>query len=187
LTLLEHVCQNKKGAWDRLVSLYTPLVYYWCKQKNLQRANAEDIAQQVFMVVHRKIKDFHHDRQGDTFRGWLKKVTVNKIKDAKPPLGGKGAGGSTAQHDIAEIPEADPDALAQACIEAAEKNIIYKRAIELMEASFEATTWKAFLYMVTGRTARETAAELGISLRAVYTAKARVVRQLRQEFGDLLP
>ena len=37
-----------------------------------------------------------------------------------------------------------------------------------------------------GKPASRVAAELGINLWAVYTAKARIVTRLHEEFGDLV-
>jgi RNA polymerase sigma-70 factor (ECF subfamily) len=56
-----------------------------------------------------------------------------------------------------------------------------------MEGEFQPTTWKAFWQAVPlGRPAAEVAAELGISENAVYLAKGRVLRRLRQELNGLL-
>lgn len=70
-TLPEKVRQNDSGAWERLVSLYTPLVYYWCKIAGLQRPDAEEVGQEVFLAVAASLKTFSHDREGARFRGWL--------------------------------------------------------------------------------------------------------------------
>jgi RNA polymerase sigma-70 factor (ECF subfamily) len=40
--------------------------------------------------------------------------------------------------------------------------------------------------VVAGRPAADVAAELGLSVDAVYAAKARVLRRLRQELSGLL-
>lgn len=48
-------------------------------------------------------------------------------------------------------------------------------------------TAKAFqLFVVEGRPAKEVARTLAITTRAVYEAKARVLRRLRQELEGLL-
>jgi RNA polymerase sigma-70 factor (ECF subfamily) len=56
-----------------------------------------------------------------------------------------------------------------------------------MEAEFQPTTWKAcWEIVVAGRSPEEVAAELGITTNAVYVAKSRVLRRLRQELHGLL-
>jgi RNA polymerase sigma-70 factor (ECF subfamily) len=61
------------------------------------------------------------------------------------------------------------------------------RALELMRAEFQPTTWKAcWECVVNSRPAADVAAELGISVGAVYMAKSRVLSRLRQELTGLL-
>jgi RNA polymerase sigma-70 factor (ECF subfamily) len=56
-----------------------------------------------------------------------------------------------------------------------------------MKADFQPTTWKAcWEYVVADRPPAEVAAELGISVGAVYVAKSRVLNRLRQELQGLL-
>ena len=56
-----------------------------------------------------------------------------------------------------------------------------------MQAEFAPTTWKAcWETVVQGRRRQEVARELGISENAVYVAKCRVIRRLRQELIGLV-
>ena len=61
------------------------------------------------------------------------------------------------------------------------------RALELMKTDFETQTWTAFIRTaVDGQTAGDVAAELGMSVGAVYVAKSRVLHRLRSELDGLL-
>ena len=56
-----------------------------------------------------------------------------------------------------------------------------------MRKEFEERTWRAFwLVVIEGRTTAEAAAGLGMSANAVYLARGRVLRRLREEFTDLV-
>jgi RNA polymerase sigma-70 factor (ECF subfamily) len=58
--------------------------------------------------------------------------------------------------------------------------------LELMRNEFEEPTWRAcFECTVNDRPAAEVARELGLSVNAVYVAKSRVLRRLRQELDGL--
>ncbi len=60
------------------------------------------------------------------------------------------------------------------------------RLLKLIEPEFEPSTWQAFRRVVLdGLKAAEAAAELGISVNAVFIAKSRVMRRLRQEMQGL--
>jgi RNA polymerase sigma-70 factor, ECF subfamily len=80
-TLLRELKAQSPVAWNRLVSLYSRLMYRWCRKAGLQRADAADVGQEAFRAVARKIGVYRHDRSGDTFRGWLRSITLNKICD----------------------------------------------------------------------------------------------------------
>jgi RNA polymerase sigma-70 factor (ECF subfamily) len=65
--------------------------------------------------------------------------------------------------------------------------VVYERCVGLMRSEFEERTWRAFWRVaIDDRPATEVAAELGMTPGAVYIAKSRVLKRLREEFGDLL-
>ena len=68
-------------AWDRLSLLYAPLVFHWCRRRGLREADAADIVQDVFQAVATHLQPFRKQEPADTFRGWLRTITENKIHD----------------------------------------------------------------------------------------------------------
>jgi len=183
-SLLERARGQDKQAWERLVDLYTPLVYAWCRRSGLQPADAADVGQEVFRAVARGLTGFRRDRAGDTFRGWLRTITRNKLRDFAdarkryPP----GAGGSDAAYQVEQLPDQEPEADLTA-----DRQLLYQRALEVVRTEFEERTWQAFwLVVVEDVSADEAARQLGVSLNAVYLAKSRVLRRLREEFADLI-
>ena len=59
--------------------------------------------------------------------------------------------------------------------------------MELVRAGVEDRTWQAFWRVtVDGRPVADVADELGMTALAVYKAKYRVLRRIREELGDLL-
>jgi RNA polymerase sigma-70 factor (ECF subfamily) len=182
--LLVRVKACDPAAWDRLVGLYSPLVYRWCRQASLQAADAADVGQEVFGAVARKITDFRRDRPGATFRGWLRTITRNKILDhrRRQCRSATATGGTEAQLLLQQLPAGDSEA-----DEAAEASLVYHQALALLHQEFEERTWQAFWRVaVSGQAPPDVAAELGMTVNAVYLAKSRVLRRLREEFADLL-
>jgi RNA polymerase sigma-70 factor (ECF subfamily) len=183
-SLLIRVRSRDQTAWERLVSLYSPLVYRWCKQRGLQAADAADLGQEVFEAVARKIADFQHGGQTDSFRAWLRTITHNKYCDflrrlrPEVPL--------LEESDMPTVPVLASDASDHAAM-AEEDAILYRRAVELMQTDFEERTWQAFWRVVVeGQRPGQVAADLAITPNAVYAAKARVLRRLREEFAELI-
>src|SRR5581483_5856393 len=105
-SLLDRARQNVPGAWERLVELYAPLVYHWCKRGGLSAEDGADVFQDVFRAVAEHLADFRRDRPGDTFRGWLRTITRNKIRDHYRRVAGqpRAAGGTDAQLRLSDVP-----------------------------------------------------------------------------------
>jgi RNA polymerase sigma-70 factor (ECF subfamily) len=59
--------------------------------------------------------------------------------------------------------------------------------MELMQSEFKPAAWKAFWgTVIAGHSGDEVARELGTTTNAVYLAKSKVMRRLRQELEGLL-
>jgi RNA polymerase sigma-70 factor (ECF subfamily) len=186
--LLLRVRLQEPAAWERLVHLYAPLVYSWCRRAGLQESDALDVGQEVFQAVWGKIQSFRHDRPGDTFRGWLRTIAYHKLCDFHRRKQGEAVaqGGSdplteTLQYPVPTAPELED---AQ---DASEKSLLCRRAIALIRSEFEEKTWQAFEAVVLHEQApAEVAKNLNLSVNAVYLAKSRILQRLRQEFAELI-
>jgi RNA polymerase sigma-70 factor (ECF subfamily) len=179
-SLLERLGQSAAQAdWERFVKLYTPLLSQWARRLGLHGSDADDLVQDVFVQLVRQMPEFRYDPRR-RFRGWLWTVTVNKWRERRRrppavPAGNQDLDGLAIPDGTAELDEADY------------RRYLVGRALQIMEGEFQPTTWKAFWESVPlGRPAAEVAAELGITENAVYLAKGRVLRRLRQELNGLL-
>lgn len=187
-TLLARAKANDPLAWQRLVELYSPLIFYWCRGARLRAADAADIVQDVFHAVARSLERFEHETERGSFRGWLRRITSNKLRDHWRAHGAEpvAQGGSTVRQlleSAAEPVAFDPDEPAGA----EETGLLLERALSLFRTDFEEPTWQAFWGLVIeGRSAAELSDALGISVNAVYKAKARVLSRLRSELHALV-
>jgi RNA polymerase sigma-70 factor (ECF subfamily) len=186
-SLLARVQADEPDAWQRFVHLYAPLVLHWCQCRGLQGQDSADIFQDVFRSVVSHVGRFRKQQDGDTLRGWLRRITQNKIRDHFRRLAReiRGVGGSSALERLTQLPEATFIDHEIAPDNAAERSL-FLRALDLIRDEFEPRTWQAFWHIVVdGRTAREAAEELGMSAGAVRVAKSRVLHRLREELGDV--
>jgi RNA polymerase sigma-70 factor, ECF subfamily len=192
--LLARVKAREQGSWEQLVALYTPLVYHWCRKARLAPADAaEDVGQEVFKAVFRKIGTFRREKAGDSFRAWLRAITQSKIIDHLRRKGAQpaGAGGSAALRLMEGVAagQADDASATVAEDQAAgdERRLMFRQALKQLEPTFKKETWQAFWQVVAeGRTPAAVAGDLGVSVNTVYLAKSRVLRRFREEFADLL-
>ncbi len=178
-TSLLHRLRDVANAepWDRFVRLYTPLLFYWARRLGLQDNDAADHVQDVLVVLVRKLPEFQYV-PGRSFRGWMRTVFMNKWRDRphRPP-------NSPLDSDVQPQAPPDDDALE----EREYRLYIIGRALRLMMDDFEPASWQAcWETVVCGRPAAAVAAELGITVNAVYLAKARVLGRLREDLAGLL-
>lgn len=178
VTLLDRLRQPRdEDAWKRFVDLYTPLLYHWARRLGLREADAVELVQDVFALLVEKLPQFAYDRNG-SFRAWLRTVLLNRWRERQ------------RRHTLLvgavpdDVPGPDP---VLEIAEAEYRQWLVGRALQLMQAQFQPTTWKAcWEYVVSGRPAAEVARELGISTGAVRVATSRVLHRLRQELTGLL-
>jgi RNA polymerase sigma-70 factor (ECF subfamily) len=184
-SLLKGLRGQAPGAWDRLFGLYSPVVYHWACRAGLQSADAADVVQEVFRSVVTNLPGFRRERPGDSFRGWLWTITQNKIRD----LHRRGihrveaVGGTDAQQILMQVPQDSSSGSGDAFRTSGDPRLIH--ALGQIRLEFEDRTWRAFWgVVVEGRTAADVAAALGMSANAVYVARSRILRRLRDELGE---
>ena len=188
LTLLERAKAKDEAAWQRLRDLYAPLVYHWCRKADVSEFDVADVGQEVFLSVAEKLESFRHDRPGDTFRGWLRTITRNKIGDLRrrDGRGPQAVGGSDAQRMAARVPFLE-DHDEHETPHGDERNILHARAIEIIGSEFPDWYSTAFhRVVVEGHHPTDVAADLGRKVSAVYNAKSRILRRLRVEFAEAM-
>lgn len=107
-TLLDRIRARRPDAWQRLVDLYGPVVYRWCRQLGVGSADAADCVQEVFAAVAAGIGQFHRDRPGDSFGAWLRTITRSKVADHFRRRQGRpdAEGGTTAYQQLLNLPQA---------------------------------------------------------------------------------
>jgi RNA polymerase sigma-70 factor (ECF subfamily) len=181
VSLLQRLRQpGDREAWGRFVDLYSPLLYHWACRMGSPAQDAADLVQEVFTTLVQKLPEFQYDWQ-KSFRGWLRTLTLNKWRDHLRRRAAAPHGGEAGLAEVAAPPEAE------AVWEAEYQRRLIGQALRVMQTDFQPATWKAcWALVVEGKPGHEVAAQLGLSLDAVYAAKSRVLRRLRQELDGLM-
>lgn len=166
-------------AWAEFVHLYQPIVYRVARRRGLQHADAEDLTQDVFATVGRKVSEFDLVR-GGSFRGWLLKITrdlvVNKLTRGPREVG---AGDTAARDMMNEQPQREQTAT---LLRVEHQRLVLAQASERLRPKISPSIWDAFwLTAVEGKSIEEVARQLGKSAGAVRVARCRVLAQLRKE------
>jgi RNA polymerase sigma-70 factor (ECF subfamily) len=172
-------------AWERLVSLYSPLVHHWCRQAGTAGHDIADVTQEVFAAVASSLGQFRPDQPGTTFRAWMRGIARHKLLNLARDKGLPAIGGTDALIQLHQVPApADEVELSES---PADVTGLYQRALRLVQHQVEDRTWSAFWKAtVESRTTADVASELGITPNAVRLAKSHVLRRLREELGELI-
>jgi RNA polymerase sigma-70 factor (ECF subfamily) len=180
--LLQRLRQpNAVEAWERLVLLFTPLIYSWARQAGLQEPDAVDLVQDVFVTLVQTLSGFDYDHR-KSFRAWLCTIALDKLRERRRQQGGWPLLG-----DAAHWEEQAPAEEIEHFWEVNYQQLLVNRALAIMSGDFQPATWQAFWEQaVEGRPAAEVAAELGLTVGAACAAKFRVLDRLRQELAGML-
>lgn len=171
--------RDDQEAWGDFLEIYRPLVYRLAISKGLQDADAEDVVQQVFGAVARAVDRWQPDAARATFRTWLTTIARNAIINALVRRAPDRASGDTADHQL----------LAECAAESADSRLlvmesrreIFQWAARRVREEFEPQTWDAFwLTAVEGRDVAEVAQAMDKKPGAVYAARSRVMKRLKQ-------
>jgi RNA polymerase sigma-70 factor (ECF subfamily) len=185
-SLLDGMRQRDAEAWRRLTRVYGPLVRYWCRRGGVESDAVDDLVQETFTAVVRGLPTFDRTREGATFRGWLRTIVGRKLIDRHraEASAAAGEGGTAAQMQLGRI--ADPLPAADDEATSIETGLVFRAAVELIRTEFEPATADAFWQTtIDERPPAEVAAALGLTINAVYKAKGRVLRRLREVLAGL--
>ncbi len=179
--------QPDSEAWNRFAELYYPLLRQWTRRMGVAESDANDLVQDVLLVVLRELPRFQHSGQAGAFRAWLRQILRNRLLDFwRARQSRPRATGDTAILERLEQLADEGSGLSQIWNREHDQ-IVLQRLMESVRARVDPQTWQAFHRQVIGQArADAVAAELSMSLSSVYVAKSRVLAALRQQAAGLI-
>lgn len=155
--------------FDALYDQWFDPVVRWLVTMGCPRAELEDLAQEVFIVVRRRLDAF----DGDNIAGWLYRIAQRQVKDLRRRR--------WFDHLFRRARTVDPDALADAydtpdeALDAKQRHRVLAAALARMSDKRR----EAFvLYELEGHSGEEIAAMLDVPINTVWTR----LHHARREF-----
>ena len=175
-------------AWAEFVAVYEPVIYRMARRRGIQDADAREIVQEVLMSVASAIDRFDLTATG-SFRGWLSTITRNATIDRirKVNVGRELVDASGAMRRMDELAFVDGDGqlAVEEEFEQDRRRQLFRWAAGEVRGRTSETNWMAFWKTsVEGNSITQVAAELGTSEGAVYVARCRVLKRIRQLVDD---
>ena len=187
VSLLERLRATSDPAlWQQLVSIYDPLLRRWLRQLHVAAQDADELCQEIFMVVMRELPHFSRGQQRGAFRCWLRTIAVHRVlafrrSEASRPIP---VGEEQWLEMVAQLQ--DPDTELSRLWDDQHDRHVLRALLDTVRGDFEDRTWQAFERLVEGERAAAIASDLGMTAAAVYAAKSRVLRRLREQARGLV-
>jgi RNA polymerase sigma factor (sigma-70 family) len=173
-----------QAAWHEFVEIYRPVILRVARQKGMQEADAEDVAQDVLAAVAKAVEQREHDPRRAKFRTWFNRVAQNAILNALTRRRQDRGSGDSAllavlnQHESHTGPDSD-------LLRLEYRREVFRRAVRQVRKEFHQATWDAFwLTAVEGRAVEVVAEELAKNPGAVYAARSRVIRRIQEKVTE---
>jgi RNA polymerase sigma-70 factor (ECF subfamily) len=177
-SLLLRAQGGEQAAWKDLAELYRPLLHSWLRRQGAPASDLDDLTQEVLLSVVRSLPSFSHSGQAGAFRSWLRAIACNRASDYWKARRREPASTDPAAA-LAQVE--DPDSELSRQWEREHDQYVLRCLLELVEQEFEPTTLRAFRRLaLEGASGAEVAAELGLSVGAIYVAKSRVLRRIHE-------
>ena len=163
-------------AWFQFCEIYEPLILRIARSRGLQAADANDLAQDVFVRIAKSVQRWEPDPDRGSFRGWIgtiaRNLTIDFLRrEKRKPVS---ANDPAMQNVTDRCAESD-------FYDAEYEKQLFAWAAEKIKPTFKPQTWQAFWRTaVDQQSVADVAQSLELSTGAVYMARSRVIAKLRQ-------
>jgi RNA polymerase sigma-70 factor (ECF subfamily) len=143
-TLLERLHDGGDAlAWDDFFARYWPAVYGYARHRGCSEHTAEEIVQDVMLLIFEQRDIYQYDPTRGRFRDWLGTVVRNKIAEhrRRPANRIHGQGGDSNGDRLQQIPDAhEPDDAWESTFE----NNLLLAILDIVRREINARTYLAF-------------------------------------------
>ena len=186
-SLLVRAQTGEENAWKDLTDLYRPLIIGWLRRQGVAARDLDDLSQEILLSVVKYLPSFEHSGRPGAFRSWLRTIVCSRTVDYWRAIdtGKQASGASDAAAALQQIE--DPNSDLNRRWDEEHDRYVLGCLLDLVAEEFEPTTLKAFRRVtLDGASGAEAAEELGLTVAAVYMAKSRVLKRIRQEAEGLI-
>lgn len=170
-------------SWRVFFDLYWKLIHNIAAKSGLQRSECEEVVQEVFLDLARRLPEFKYDTGRGSFKTWLRTLVEWRIKDQFRKR--------VDHHSLEDLKGLDwpnpekPSDMTSVWEEEWKRNL-FDAALCNVRSSIDPKLFQVFDLMANrGLPATEVAKILHVSSTWVYMAKHRVHLKLKQQIRQL--
>ena len=193
-SLWDRVLDGDSAAWEKLVDVWTPCIFEFCRRKGIQEADAGDVVQQVMIRVFRFRDKFSKEAEGQRLKAWLLMIIGQVIADYYRQFAGKNRaqGGSDMADQMANLAETLDTASAADSLDGEplfDAGLWMARTLDIIREDVTEQTWQIFeMFKIQDRTAKEVGERFGLKettvRQRVFTVTQRIKREAEGLFDD---
>lgn len=167
-------------TWEHFVRTYEGAIIRYCRTRGLQDADASEVAQEVFVVVHKEAENWKPSGRVGSFRAWLFEIARRACLASMRKRNRETVG---VDSEILSEPCSVSDANAH---DEEWQRWAFCAAAQHVQLEVKPETWRAFWQTaIENQTPQQVADNLNISIGSVYTAKCRVMARIRKQINEL--
>lgn len=172
-------------AWSEFFEIYHPLILRLVARRGLQDTDAREVTQEVLLAVAKSVDRWEVDPLRGSFRGWLARVTRNLvvnflIRQSRHP---QGSGDSDFGRWLNQVPS--PESAESQFFDLERRRQVFQWAVNEIQPEFRDTTWQAFWQTsIVGNEVASVSRDLGLTVGALYVARSRVMKRLREKVEE---
>ncbi len=170
-----------QAAWYEFDTIYRPMLQRFAISRGLRQAEAEEIAQQCMTAVMKYIQGFEYDPKRGRFKGWLRTMVNNRIKNLFRDRREMQA----ESQDFKRVEESKdtPDEL----FDKVWRQEHLKHCLRLVRTEVEPSTFQAFVaYVMEEKPIDTVCAAFDMKPNQVHAIKSRMMKRIRAKMIDLL-
>jgi RNA polymerase sigma-70 factor (ECF subfamily) len=170
---VEDEAKLRRPSFNEVYASCFRKVFSWVRAHGCADADVEDLVQEIFVIVQRKLPDF----DGSHLSGWLYRITARTVRDHRRSAWFRNLFARPSNVEVDELDHARPGA--PELIEERDA----RRVLHTLVAQLSPKWRSAFvLFEIEGVSGEEIAALEGISVAALWTRLHRA----RNEFAALV-
>ena len=165
------------AAWHEFDARYRELILRYCRRRDLQPADAEDVRQMVMLNLARHLRQFRYRPERGRFRGYLGRTVQNAIhrrfRRPNAEVHGLDVDDSLPIGDSIDQ-DTDPE------WEAEWRDHHFRLAMDTLRNTVQPRSLEVFEHLLAGETPAEVAEHFGMSFDAVHKIKQRMRKRLQE-------
>jgi RNA polymerase sigma-70 factor (ECF subfamily) len=180
-TILERMrCDGSGPAWDQFLRRFRAPVVRFARGMGLDPADAEDAAQETLIAFSVGLQSGKYDRRGGRLRSWLFGIALRQVSNARRRIAVRGnrLEQSVTTGFWGSVP--DPRTAREQWNQVWEHSVV-QHCLKCIRQECSPSAVKCFeMVVLHGVSPADAAEQLGTTVRAVYNAKHRVLKRMRE-------